>query len=247
VRSAEETVAALAGGADVIDLKEPRHGSLGRADPSTLRQVISHADGVAPVSVALGELVDFERPFAALPAGVRFAKLGLSQCCDRPAWWNGWYEAIQWLPEHVLPVAVVYADAAACGAPPPQQIIRRAAKVGCRAVLFDTCRKGGGTLFDALPATELSHHIGESRDLGMAVALAGSLDEHVVPIALSLAPDVIAVRSAACRDGRNGTVDEEKVRCLAQIIRGDDDRQSLSCARSARQAIEILRLSLRSC
>jgi uncharacterized protein (UPF0264 family) len=125
------------------------------------------------------------------------------------------------LPEDVVPVAVAYADAAGCGAPPPQQIVRRAAKVGCRAVLFDTYQKGGGTLFDALSEAELAGYICESRDLGMTVALAGSLDKLSVPIAVSLGPDVIAVRSAACRDGRNGIVDQEKVRCLAQIIKGE--------------------------
>ena len=36
VRSAAEALAALAGGADVIDVKEPNQGSLGAADDDTI-------------------------------------------------------------------------------------------------------------------------------------------------------------------------------------------------------------------
>ena len=37
VRNGQEAEAALAGGAHVIDVKEPARGSLGRADETTLR------------------------------------------------------------------------------------------------------------------------------------------------------------------------------------------------------------------
>src|SRR5207244_7336185 len=39
VRSAAEAETALAGGADVVDVKEPRRGALGPADPSVWKQV----------------------------------------------------------------------------------------------------------------------------------------------------------------------------------------------------------------
>ena len=39
VRSAEEARAALAGGATVIDIKEPDRGPLGRAEPEVWQQV----------------------------------------------------------------------------------------------------------------------------------------------------------------------------------------------------------------
>jgi len=221
VRNADETAAALAGGADVIDVKEPRRGPLGRAKRSTLQQVISRAGSAAPVSAALGELQDFQRGYAAnLPTGVGLAKLGLARCRDWPAWFTRWSEAMNALPSGVAGVAVVYADAAKCDAPTPHQVIGHAAEVGCRAVLFDTYEKSSGTLFDALPGATLSSYIAQIRELEMLVALAGSLNEQSVPIAASYAPDVIAVRSAACRNGRDGVVEQEKVRCLAQLIRG---------------------------
>ena len=56
VRDAAEAAAALAGGAALIDVKEPARGSLGRADAATIAAVVAAVGGRVPVSVALGEL-----------------------------------------------------------------------------------------------------------------------------------------------------------------------------------------------
>ena len=56
VRSPEEVESALAGGADLIDAKEPQHGSLGRPDEATLNRIVESVAGRRPVSAALGEL-----------------------------------------------------------------------------------------------------------------------------------------------------------------------------------------------
>ena len=40
VRSVEEAEAALAGGADLIDVKEPTRGSLGRADDAVIAAIL---------------------------------------------------------------------------------------------------------------------------------------------------------------------------------------------------------------
>ncbi|HKB38458.1 MAG TPA: (5-formylfuran-3-yl)methyl phosphate synthase, partial [Gemmataceae bacterium] len=77
VRSAREAEAALAGGADVIDVKEPRRGPLGRADNAVLRAVLVAIAGRRPVSAALGELIE-DGGGSPLPAGVRFVKWGLA-------------------------------------------------------------------------------------------------------------------------------------------------------------------------
>src|SRR5437879_1712661 len=58
VRSAAEAESALAGGAALIDVKEPERGSLGRASDATIAEVIACVAGRAAVSAALGELLD---------------------------------------------------------------------------------------------------------------------------------------------------------------------------------------------
>src|SRR5687768_1630805 len=55
VRSAEEVAAALAGGADIIDAKEPARGSLGPVTPAVLAAIAACTPASVPLSVALGD------------------------------------------------------------------------------------------------------------------------------------------------------------------------------------------------
>ena len=75
VRSADEARVALAGGADLIDVKEPR-GSLGRADVDVIESVITEVGGRVPISAALGEWTSWTT--AAIPPGLTYVKWGLS-------------------------------------------------------------------------------------------------------------------------------------------------------------------------
>ena len=236
VRNAAEAVDAVAGGAGVIDVKEPRRGSLGRADQEVWGRVAARVDERVPLSVALGELPDY-RP---LPrpgdwAGICFAKWGLAGCRHQPDWRRRWLAAIESLPDSVRPVGVIYADAESAESPVASDVISQAAQVGCWGVLFDTYHKQNGTLFNLLSVAQLAPLVDSARDCGLAVALAGSLDAGQMDAALTLAPDLIAVRSAVCRGGRNGRVDREKVRRLAQIINGASATNSAGLDRSVAQ------------
>ena len=54
VRNAFEAENALAGGADLIDIKEPANGSLGPADVSKGHEIASVVRGRRPLSAAWG-------------------------------------------------------------------------------------------------------------------------------------------------------------------------------------------------
>src|SRR5579885_2345804 len=56
VADAREARAALAGGADVIDAKDPRRGALGPVAPDVLAAICGAVAGRRPVSAALGDL-----------------------------------------------------------------------------------------------------------------------------------------------------------------------------------------------
>jgi uncharacterized protein (UPF0264 family) len=228
VRSADEALAALAGGADVIDVKEPNHGALGAADDNTISAIVRAVAGRAPVSAALGELVDSTYSpngdgARTLVDGISLFKLGLARCVTLDDWQTRWHHAVESLLSTLsfgnpLPVAVVYADWRAAQAPSPQDILSAANKRCCPALLIDTCDKSAGTLFDHWPAGDLQPFLDEVRSHDIAVVLAGSLAGQDIAAAVQLAPDLIAVRTAACQGGRAGTVSEIKVRELKNAI-----------------------------
>lgn len=227
VRNEAEALTALSAGAEVIDVKEPNHGSLGAADSATIAAVVRSIDGRAIVTAAMGELIDVVGPgplskLAPVPTGVALFKLGLADCARRPNWRAEWRDAISLLrgngSNSPLPVAVVYADWQAASAPRPDEILDTAVQLHCPALLVDTWSKTNGDLFTHWPATELEAYIDRVRSKGIAVVLAGALAGDSFERAVQLRPDLVAVRGAACVQGRSGAVSAEKVRNLKKSI-----------------------------
>jgi uncharacterized protein (UPF0264 family) len=94
-------------------------------------------------------------------------------------------------------------------------------KQGKGIFLLDTYSKPAGkTLFDWIPIPHLRELCESCRLACVSVALAGSLDVRRIRELLSLKPDWIAVRGAACDGGRDGIVSEAKVRELVALIKG---------------------------
>ncbi len=216
VRNAAEAIAALEGGADWIDVKEPSRGSLGAADASTIDEVLRVVDGRVPVSAAFGELVD-EPPGLSRrdkPAGssnyIRLAKCGLAGSGNN--WQQSWLHWTSALPPSCGAVLVAYAEESRANAPSLKDIVSFAIEVRPAAVLIDTAIKDHQTLLDHFDVAKLNPLLGSLRKNDIPFALAGSLKLDSVPSFLSLAPGWLAVRGAVCDDGRNGVVSAEKVR-----------------------------------
>lgn len=221
VRSAAEAELALAGGADLIDIKEPRHGALGAADADVWQDVRRVVAGRAPVSAALGELLEddvLSRARAA--AGLRYAKFGLAGCHSRVGWLARWHKSISALPRGVLPVPVAYADWPAADAPSPSVALALAQQSPAKLLLIDTFDKRRGNLLSALTWDGLQVIRDHARQAGVQLVLAGSLDARAIEQLLPLAPAYFGVRGAVCRGGRDGRLDEALVKSLARLLAG---------------------------
>jgi uncharacterized protein (UPF0264 family) len=226
VRDAHEAQLALAGGADLIDVKEPSAGSLGAAEPATIAAVLDSVAGRVPVSAALGELfgdassrVDPRR----LDPRVRFAKVGLAGAARRADWREVWRAALGQLPSGVASVAVVYADWQKINAPSPGELLAATAELGCAAVLVDTFDKSAGHLLDHWPAADLIAFLDEVRRNGRLAVVGGSVTAKLVPTIAAFRPDYIAVRGAVCSGERTAALDAERVADFAGILRAVHD------------------------
>ncbi len=174
-----------------------------------------------PVSVALGELNDWLAvdDFEISPGawtGLAYCKLGLSNAPRD--WIDRWRDLRQRLAESESSspawVAVVYIDWQAAQRTDPDAVIEAAGAIGeCRGVLFDTWNKS------LRPGLSLAWKpvVDRVRDSGRFVALAGSLNVEAIERLAQLAPDVFAVRGAACAGGdRLGPIDPQRVSVLAR-------------------------------
>jgi uncharacterized protein (UPF0264 family) len=245
VRNVLEAAAALEGGADVIDVKEPAHGPLGRADQQTIAQIVRLVGRRRPVIAALGEWTD---PPAPIPqCNLTFIKWGL-------AGWRGrdWRQSLdfrlsafgsrlsafdsrapvadgRWpmAGSRCRPVVVAYADWKHADAPPVEEIAAAARHWRC-GLLVDTFRKKpGSTLLDWLSIPQIQDLCCQCRQADVPIALAGSLGAKEIAALSKARPDWFGVRGGVCEKGRrDGAIQAGRVQKLATLVRNLNKQQA---------------------
>jgi uncharacterized protein (UPF0264 family) len=221
VRSSQEARAALAGGASVIDVKDPSRGSLGRAPDATIAAVLHLVAGRCPVTAAMGELAERFLPFAG--SGLVYWKWGLAGCGKLALWPKQLAEAsarFRQTDPLGQAVAVAYADWPRADAPRPEAVCAFACAHACGALLLDTWGKDGTTLLDWLTLAQIEELTRTCRAAGIRIALAGSLGARQIRLLHGTQPDWFAVRGAVCEGGRREqAIDPDAVRRLVDLIK----------------------------
>jgi uncharacterized protein (UPF0264 family) len=214
VRNEHEAKDALRGGADWIDLKEPARGALGCVHPDVAARVVAAVGDLAPISAAAGELSDWTHLGPAVVyavPGVKLLKLGLA--CQKSHDWKPAWLAIQQAAEKVGQelVPVIYADFKMAQSSSPADVINLLSETTCPWVLIDTFNKAAGSLLDHFDRPALADLLDSIRQRGKRTVVAGRLTlECIQTLPLELI-DVVAVRGAACRGDRNGTIGADRV------------------------------------
>jgi (5-formylfuran-3-yl)methyl phosphate synthase len=226
VRSAKEAHIALRAGADIIDVKEPTSGSLGRSDAGTLEEIAHVVADQAPLSVALGEW--HQSKTWMLPPNIAWAKVGFSRCStslERHRGWLAWLKTQRNLRTARL-IGVVYADRIRVNGPCFEHVhqwVESAKKMSAYppGILIDTAIKDGRGLLTWHSLDTLCRYQEQCRRNGIFLALAGALTfVDVLLLKQSVQPDVIAVRGAACvGNARAASIQPDRVRSLAQCLR----------------------------
>src|SRR5512138_3215996 len=223
VSDGAEASAALAGGADIIDAKDPAAGVLGAVSSRVLREICAIVGGSRPVTAAIGDAADegaVERlvhefasagvtlvkvGFAGIESASRIASLIEAAVGGASAATNG----------RCGVVAVAYADPGCdCGISVPR-LMNTAARAGARGVLVDTNDKSGPRLCQLAAPLTLARWAAEAHDLGLTIALAGKLTADDLHVVREAGADIAGVRGAACENGRAGRVSADSVRKLA--------------------------------
>ena len=222
VTNASEAAAALEGGADLIDAKDPRSGALGAVSASTLRDIHAAVGGSRPVTAALGDALDEaaieDHARAFTSAGARLVKIGFAGTSDAGRVSSLISAAVRGAGEHGAVVAVAYADAERAGSLPPEKLVAVAARAGAAGVLLDTADKDGPGLRERMPIHALASWVASAHAAGLQVALAGKLTAADLSFVREAGADIAGVRGAACDGGRLGCVSADRVRRLRALL-----------------------------
>ena len=215
VTCAAEADLALAGGADIIDLKDPAKGALGALPAAVVADIVATRHGQKPFSAVTGDLpMQPELIVAAAQAmaatGVDYVKIGLFPDAATPAC----IRALAPLAAHTALIGVMFADLQ-----PDFSWLGEMAQAGFRGAMLDTARKGEGRLLTHMDMPALTQFTARCRAHSLLSGLAGSLEAPDVPRLLLAEPDYLGFRGALCdRHDRKAGLDREAFALIRALI-----------------------------
>ncbi len=206
VMNVAEAELAIAGGADVIDIKDARAGALGAASLEESALIISAVRALkphAPISATVGDLPMEPSALSAACAeraalGVDYVKVGFMPGDARAACIAA-LSALE-LPQRARLVAVLFADYEA----PTRALLHSLAQAGFAGVVIDTFDKTRGSLLTHAarwPQQDgLQHAVQAARESGLFTGLAGGLSLGDIETLHHTGVAMLGFRGALCTE-----------------------------------------------
>jgi len=216
VRNETEALLAAQGGADFIDLKEPRDGALGGLPVTAILSIVTALRMRAidlPLSATIGDVPmhEIDRIAAGVDAvaacGVDYVKVGIERLPQAAAV----LDRLAASDRAIVPVFIADRGLDA-------ELVAHACRLNFPGVMADTADKLRGSLFDCVAMAELQRFVRSVREAGKMVGLAGALRAPHLPMLQRLAPDFAGFRSAVCTGDRSSALDARLVRSLADRL-----------------------------
>jgi uncharacterized protein (UPF0264 family) len=225
IRSLEELIPAIKGGADIIDLKNPNEGSLGAPFPWLIKEIRERRDDFT-LSVAIGDMPNLPGTAAlassgAANCGANIIKVGLygpHSFDDAVTLLRSVVKATKIINRKILVVGAGYADFKFFNGIDSMEIPAICNLAGADIAMLDTYSKKGQKLFDFINSEKLKDFINKSHKNELLAALAGSLELKDIKKINDLGADIIGFRGAACSgsDRKNGIVEINRVKKIVE-------------------------------
>ena len=215
VQNEDEALAALAGGADIIDFKNARAGALGALDPSIVAGALSRLNGRAITSATAGDWplepsIIAEAVMRTGATGVEYVKVGLLP----GAALENCIKALAPAATQYRIVAVFFADRGV-----PLETLRHLHIARFAGAMIDTFDKRGGGLRQHMSDRNLKTFIRAARDCELYTGLAGSLRADDIDALVDLAPQLLGFRGALCESSdRGAALSVERLRKVRAVL-----------------------------
>ncbi len=213
------------GGADIIDVKNPKEGSLGANFPWIIRAVKKIA-GSTPVSATIGDF-NYKPGTASLAAlgaafaGAEYIKVGLHGIKTKEQaleMLTNIVRSVKEYDDNKKVVAAGYSDYKRIDSISPLELPSVGAEAGVDVVMMDTGIKDGRSTFEFLTLKELLEFVSRAKAYGLQTAIAGSIRFENIPMLKRISPDIIGVRGCVCGGDRNSSIKRELVERLKAEI-----------------------------
>ncbi|WP_440946672.1 (5-formylfuran-3-yl)methyl phosphate synthase [Methanosarcina sp. T3] len=218
----EEAIIASLGGADIVDVKNPKEGSLGANFPWVIRDVKEVVNGRQPISATIGDF-NYKPGTASLAAlgaavaGADYIKVGLYDIQTEAQALELLTKVTQAVKDYDPSKKVVasgYSDYERINSISPLLLPAVAAEAGVDVVMVDTGIKDGKSTFEFMDEKELKEFTDLAHECGLENAIAGSLKFEDLPVLERIGPDIIGVRGMVCGGDRRTAIRQELVEKL---------------------------------
>lgn len=229
-RDVDEAKAVIHGNADIIDVKNPKEGSLGANFPWVIKAikelVVEDGGNGMELSAAIGDF-DYKpgtaslAAFGAATAGADYIKIGLLKIKTRQEaidLLTAVVKAVKGVDPTKKVVSAFYSDYERLNSISPFEITEIAKEVDIDIAMVDTGIKDGRSTLEFLTKDELKTFISESRSLGLDTALAGAFTFEDLPAIKAINPGILGVRGMVCGGDRESEVRAELVSALRRRV-----------------------------
>ena len=218
----DEARAAANGGADIIDVKNPKEGSLGANFPWVIRAVKEAVNSKCPISATIGDM-NYKPGTASLAAlgaavaGAEYVKVGLFDVQTTEQAFDMASHVVKSVKDYDPNKKVVisgYSDYKRINSIAVSKLPAVCADCGADVVMMDTGIKDGRSTFEFMSHEELSQFVASAHDLGLETAIAGTIKFEDIEPLNKIGPDIIGVRGCVCGGDRNSAIQQKLVEAL---------------------------------
>ena len=199
---------------DIIDLKDPSKGALGRLDKYDIDTIVSYINNKKLTSSTIGDLPNDEILISknvdeVSNTNVDFIKIGVYE--------KGYINTLSKIRSCKMLIAVFFADKFL----PTKKNIETLKNSGFKGVMIDTSDKKSGNLFNYKSYLEINNFLTVARSMNLLTGIAGSINESHINDIIKLNPNYMGFRGALCenRTMRNSKISADSVNSIVNLVR----------------------------
>ncbi len=216
VANISEAKIAMDAGVDILDMKNPAEGALGRLNLQTITEITAICRGKCTTSATIGDLPMQAELLASetekvIETGVDIVKVGFFGVDQHEVCANAIGRVGR---DRAKLIAVMMADQS-----PNFSLMATLKAAGFYGVMLDTANKDGQCLLDHQSMNELNTFCRMAESYEMVTGLAGSLSASHIQALVNINPAYLGFRGAVCHQtNRDADLEQGRVSLIKELL-----------------------------
>ncbi|MDB2461492.1 (5-formylfuran-3-yl)methyl phosphate synthase [Gammaproteobacteria bacterium] len=199
---------------DIIDLKDPSNGALGRLKTNDIEIIVNFIAKKKLTSSTVGDLPNDEELISknvkeVSSTNVDFIKIGVYE--------NSYIKTLCNMKSCKKLIAVFFADKFL----PTENEILDLKESDFSGIMLDTSNKKSGNLFNHVTYSQINNFLAIAKSMSLLTGIAGSINKTHIDDIIKLNPNYMGFRGALCENNasRSSNISTENVNDIVKLVR----------------------------